>query len=241
MITIRAGQIIGRDHMARQLNSQDSYTVLKTERHAVGILCDGCGEGRRSEVGAALASEFLAELALALLRDGHELDTLPDLLYGGALGFLRGLVNLVQPPQPERFIHDHLLFTVLGIVVSGETGLIFAAGDGTIVIDDHTILRDENNTPSYLAYHLIDGCDTPMGFDVLSLPDEWTRAAIASDGFETALLPDVWELTHVRGLQRKLNAWSNLERRFRDDATIITLERTRSHADYDRPQAGEAE
>jgi hypothetical protein len=241
MITIRAGQIIGRDHMARQVNSQDSYTVLQTERFAAAIVCDGCGEGRRSEVGAALASEFLAELALALLNEGQPISALPDLLYGGALGFLRGLLKLARPSHPVRFIHDHLLFTVLGIITDGEAGVIFAAGDGLIAIDEQVTRRDENNRPSYLAYHLLEGCDIPMGFDVVSLPPGWTRAAIASDGFEPELLPQVWGVTHGRGLQRKLNAWSNLERRFRDDATLITLERTRSDAGHDRQQTGETE
>ena len=37
---------------------------------------------------------------------------------------------------------------------------------------------------------------------------------------------DVWGITHLRGLQRKMNVWSALERRFRDDATLITVERT---------------
>jgi hypothetical protein len=233
MITIRTGQIIGRDHMARQANCQDGYVILQTERYTAAIVCDGCGEGRRSEVGAALAADVLARQAAALLDEGCGLDSLPALLHDWTLGFLGGLLTLAQPTHPARFIHDHLLFTVLGIVVTEQGGLIFAAGDGLIAVDEQVIVRDEGNRPSYIAYHLLDGCDLPLGFDVITLPPDWTCAAIASDGFEPELLPGVWGLTHPRGLQRRLNAWSNNERRFRDDATIITLERTGSDAGHD--------
>jgi hypothetical protein len=241
MITLRAGQIIGRDHMTRQANLQDSYSVLQTERYSIGILCDGCGEGRRSEVGAALASEYLAGQAAALLNEGHAPDELPALLHERALGFLRGLLKIAQPVQPVRFIHDHLLFTVVGIIASEQGSLIFAAGDGLVVMDDRVLQRDEGNKPSYIAYHLLDGCERQPTFDVLPLPSDWTRAAIGSDGFEAELLPQVWGLAHPRGLQRKLNAWSNNERRFPDDATLITLERTRTDAGHDRSQTGETD
>jgi hypothetical protein len=223
-LQVRAGQVIGRDHIQRQTNCQDSYAVIETDEYAVGVVCDGCGEGRRSEVGAALAANFLTERMIALLRQGVTLRELSEILYAQTVEFLRGLIHLVRPSDVLCFIKDQLLFTTLGFVATDEGGLIFAAGDGLINFDEKINIRDENNRPNYIAYNLLDLPIQPR-FDVFSLRAEWRRLAIASDGFEPALLPQVWGHTHPRGLQRKLNVWSDQERRFRDDATLIVVER----------------
>lgn len=239
MLNVRTAQVIGRDHILRGINCQDSYAVIERDAYAIGVICDGCGEGKKSEIGATLAADYLAGKAAKLFDAGILLADLPGLLYPHMIDYLRDLVQVSEPGNPFGFICDHLLFTILGMIVTRDGGVIFAAGDGLVMIDDDVNVRDQGNQPSYIAYHLlapagINGRELPDSFDIYALPDDWERLVIASDGFEVDLLSDLWDITHPRGLQRRLNLWSNREHRFHDDATLITLERALNHAGQDR-------
>ncbi len=229
-IQTRVGQIIGHDHIARRINCQDGYALLQTDDYVIGIVCDGCGEGKHSEIGAKLAAQYLAGQILALLEEGTLLSELPQLLHTRLIAYLDELVQVSQPLQPLQFIRENLLFTTLGVVCTKQESLLFAAGDGTILINDTLHRINQNNKPAYIAYNLIKPemlgeFTMPQSFEVFPCEPGWQRLAIASDGFDDDLFPDVWGLANIRGLQRKLNVWSDRDRRFRDDATIITVER----------------
>lgn len=222
-IQAKAGQIIGRDHLLRQANCQDSYALFQSEKTTIGVVCDGCGSGSRSEVGATLTARFAVNMIARFLSDGVGLSCLPHMLKPEIIGYLDSVVKLSQPINPHQFIEDHLLFTLIGVVAQANESIIFAAGDGAIVIDEQIITLEQNNTPDYIAYHLIENLTPPQNFEVF-MTKNWHRLAIMTDGFETELLPQVWKQTHPRGLQRQMNVWSNQEKRFRDDATILALE-----------------
>lgn len=228
MIKVQASQIIGWDHTARQTNSQDSYAVVELDEYVVGVVCDGCGSGDHSEVGAKLASQYVATQAAQMLDSGATLDDIPHELYYRTLSFLDYLIASMQPANRAAFVQHHLLFTVLGVIASEKEAIMFSAGDGTIAVDDTIMEIDQHNTPAYIAYHLLDkallgGFQMPDTFETYELA-EWSRLAIASDGFKVSLVPQIWALPTSRRLQRQLNVWS-MERHFKDDATIITLER----------------
>jgi hypothetical protein len=67
-IHAHAATIQGRDHLLKRTNAQDAYALHVTPVGVVAIVCDGCGSGRHSEVGAALVAHFAAERAVALLN-----------------------------------------------------------------------------------------------------------------------------------------------------------------------------
>lgn len=245
MMRVRAGQVIGRDHMLRQANAQDSYTVMERDGHVIGVVCDGCGGGEHSEVGATLAAQYIAGQVAEMIGSGVTLDNIPGELYGRTVRFLDYLTVGMQPANRTAFIQHYLLFTVVGVIANEHEAVIFSAGDGLVVVDDTVTKIDQSNTPAYIAYRLLDeeqigGFDMPDGFDVCRLA-AWARLAVASDGFEVELLPEVWGITHSRGLQRKLNMWSNMGRRFQDDATIITVERVDDAERSDQREDGTAE
>lgn len=232
MIQVRAGQIIGRDHMARQANAQDSVAVTQQNGYVVGVVCDGCGSGTSSEVGAKLAAQYIVMQAKSRLDAEMLPEDVVKALYPSVINFLNYLLIGMQPINEVDFIHHHLLFTIVGVIASDEQTLVFSAGDGLIAIDDTVTQINQNNTPAYIAYNLLDAnalnsLKMPDSFEVCDVP-EWNRIAVATDGFEPELLPAVWGMSHQRGLQRKLNVWSNMERRFRDDAAIITLEKVQA-------------
>jgi serine/threonine protein phosphatase PrpC len=229
MVRARAGQIIGRDHMARQANCQDSYALAQTETCIAGVVCDGCGEGQHSEVGSTLAAKYIVTQILAMLEEGCPLETIPTMLYQRVVGYLDELVALSAPMNTVQFVQHHLLFTIVGVILTEQGGLIFSSGDGLIVVDDHVTPIDQRNKPAYIAYHLIREHVVSLSviqhnFIVQTL-ENWERIVIATDGFNVDLLPQVQGLKHPRSLQRKLNVWSNQERHFKDDATLIVIEK----------------
>jgi len=233
IIQARAGQIIGRDHMARRVNCHDSTALIQTENYLAGVVCDGCGDGAHSEVGAKLAAQFIVTQIRDLLGKGIPAGEIPARLYPRIIAYLAQIVDASNPLNPVAFIRDYLLFTIVGVVQSGEDTLIFAAGDGTFVVDDMICQRDQDNAPAYVAYHLLDPAALgefalPVGFDIHQCDPAWQRIAVMTDGFDTDLIPELWGHKHQRGLQRKLNVWSDRDRRFRDDATVIAIERTTS-------------
>lgn len=229
-LQIRSGQIIGRDHTARQTNCQDGYALAITNTYTVAIVCDGCSEGQHSEVGAKLGAQYLAEEAARLLETGFCAHELPSLLHERMVTYLGKLAEVSSPRDRIAFIQSHLLFTIVGCIVTPKSSIVFTAGDGMVAVDDSVRCIDQNNQPAYIAYHLLKEAlpyDYKLAyeFEVQPIPETWSRIAIASDGFEPELLSQAWHQSHPRGLQRKLIYWSNQEQRFRDDATIVTIER----------------
>lgn len=227
----RAGRVIGRDHILRAANCQDAFALIERPDALIGVICDGCGEGAQSEVGASLGAAFISAQINHLLDEGVVVRDIPTLIYPRVVNFLRAVLEATQPLNPVMFVRDHLLFTVIGAILNEQGGVIFAAGDGLIATDGHLIRRDEANQPSYIGYHLLDqsvlgGLSLSDHFDCIEVAAGWRQAAVASDGFEPEVLPQMWHKSHPRGVQRLMNALSEREKRFRDDATLIVFERS---------------
>ncbi|MDQ7026014.1 MAG: protein phosphatase 2C domain-containing protein [Anaerolineae bacterium] len=231
-IRARAGQIIGRSHMTRQANCQDSYALAQTESAVIGVVCDGCGEGHHSEVGSTLAAKYIIAQCLQLIDEKCDLAEIPAVLYPRIVDYLEDLIKVSMPINRLQFVQHHLLFTIVGVILTQEGGIIFSSGDGLIAVDDTVNSINQNNKPAYIAYHLIR--ENVISTSVIQhdfttqIVDDWQRIVIATDGFETQLLPELRALQHPRSLQRKLNVWSNQQRRFQDDATLIVLDKVES-------------
>jgi hypothetical protein len=236
LFTLKAGSIPGRDHLFRQANCQDRYRCASFEQNGqlyrAGVVCDGCGSAEASEVGAALLAEFVFGDIARLAGEGLALADFAPRLYRDSLDFLARLAGLVTgEKESARFVERYLLATLLGFVAGEEETLVFAAGDGFIIINDEIECRDEDNRPHYPAYDLLDPAQYPdlpprrESFDCRLLPTaEVARLAVWTDGFDPALKEEIWDLAGPRGLQRKLNVWSK-RKLFADDTTGITLER----------------
>src|SRR6266851_3553756 len=214
------GIVPGRGHILDARNCQDALSSITFEinskSYVAGVVADGCGGGKHSEVGAQLAVQFIPREIRRLVKNGLSLEPIPNHLF-----------------ELVHFVNHHFLFTVLGFIVGPEQTLVFAAGDGIVIINDDIHLRDQHNAPAYIGYHLIDrrylGEDaTPLAsaFDLYILPTETLkRLAIGSDAWmeEQALLELVWGLKPPAGLQLQMNRWSDA-RRLKDDASMIVVE-----------------
>jgi hypothetical protein len=240
---IRTGSLIGQQHQLSQRNCQDAWAfntfdLGEAGRFLVGLVCDGCGEGTHSEVGAKLLAEFCTHEIERLLWE-FEPAVVPSELYMRALVFLDSIsqsliglrvlpeVGLTQPlDETKEFIRNYLLATVVGFIVGPEQTVIFAAGDGLILLNEQVVVRDEDNQPNYLAYGLLPGVALG-GFDMQVLPTaEVQRLAIWTDGFKPELSSQLWQIQGgPRGLQRQLNLWGR-QAFFADDVTGIVVERS---------------
>lgn len=227
----RYGQSIGHDHLRLGMNCQDGGMLVSSENLVVGVVCDGCGSGAYSEVGARAGAEFAIARIVRWLQQGVPIEAIPERLFPEMIGYLQGQLALVNPVDPVSFVIHYLLFTMIGVIIVGDQGLIFASGDGVVIQDDDVTIRDEGNAPRYLGYHLfetdaLEGIALPDKFDIYPLETGWRRILIATDGFDPAVQAEVWQVTEEqRGLQQRLYTWQTQQAHFRDDVTVVTVER----------------
>lgn len=234
--SIRAGKVTGRDHLLNGQNCQDALHHLKFEidglPYFIGAVADGCGEGLYSEVGSHLAVPFVCQSIRFSLQNHVPLADLPNLLVYQLKRFLSLLLdNHAFADEQERaeFIHNHLLFTLVGFVITPQHTLVFIAGDGIIQIND-TCYSTHEEAPNYITYMLVEPSGRAADIPPLALYETPTanldHLLIGSDAWidEQALLGKVWQGSSPASLQRLMNKWSDAQH-FRDDASIITVSR----------------
>ena len=224
---LRRGTVIGRDHRLSGRNNQDALLTAEINGNLIGVVCDGCGSGAASEVGARLLAAALVHRARQVVMAGVAVDALPPLLMAHAQITLATLCDtlLDAPTSDERaaFVGDYLLATVLGCVIGPEQSVVFAAGDGVIAINDAVYIRDEGNQPHYLSYGLLEAAQPT--FDVWTFDtSELRRLALWTDGLTPDLLDQMWGVRHPNGLQRRLNVLAR-DGHCADDTSGIVIER----------------
>jgi hypothetical protein len=180
---------IGGDHLDLGINCQDSAYSDDN----ILLVCDGCGSGEHSEVGAQLFTQIFPRwydwerkrTILAGAFDAAVKDTFRDIVFVNGTGMLDKEAARIR----NEFIFKNLLFTI--ICYEKESGIIYHCGDG-FVIDKNTgeikITYDDGNYPKYYGYNYVafpedyltayqDGVD----FGAEQIVD-W-EPCIASDGY----------------------------------------------------------
>ncbi len=152
---IAAGSVLGRDHALAGRNNQDAWHVWRAPEGILAVVCDGCGSGRWSETGAQVGSRLVVEALRgrlpSLSQEGPE--ALLEAVRLDVLGQLRGLATALG--GSTEAIGQHLLFTILGAMVTPTLSVVFALGDGvTAVNGEIDTLACADNAPPYLAYAL---------------------------------------------------------------------------------------
>lgn len=251
----RAGSVIGRSHWNKLKNNQDAYVVFEAaingKEYLCGAVADGCSGGRnsRNEVGAILLTAFLKNAlynAVVQIRPDDSFYEIPGLIFRQMieyLGNVAGMTACIWSNSDIDFILDHLLCTFIGFVMGPDELAVFACGDGMIMINDQVTVFDQGNTPLYPAYLLLEpGLIDPA----VMLPQQFTehyypahaieRFAIATDGLTEAYLRDpdliggIWD--YERGVKAGLKWWLNKGMRdlnlFRDDCTVVAIERAKT-------------
>ena len=232
-----SSSVMGRDHVAFHKNNQDSFQVYCTEDGAYGValVCDGCGSGNRSEVGAHLTSAFLAKQIFVLLQlnPAQDLELLVRRTMTGLIEHLRAVASWVafgpippedvalvqQAPDPTQFIREHLFATVVGFLWRHDEGLLLQMGDGSYCCGSDVVVTEQENAPHYPGYHILDPVKD-MHLDVRPFkPSEVRQVAVATDGFHPELYPDALKSRSSTELKLFLNV-SQRKGFCHDDATI---------------------
>lgn len=156
---LASGSAIGREHVRVGKNNQDASCWRVTEQGVIAVVCDGCGSGTHSEVGAKLGARLLVEiLQRALVSDRPlEPETMGQTLQQALLAQLRPVAEALGGDRTQT-VHDYLLFTIAGVVITPVMASIFTLGDGVIAINNEVIHLGPfvNNAPPYLAYGLFE-------------------------------------------------------------------------------------
>ena len=243
-LSVRHGLITGRNHIVFGLNCQDALLtktfMIGDETFYAGAISDGCGEGKHTEVGANLAVNYLVNKTQELMIKGVEEKNITSKLFIGLIEALESVkVNFLSrttsPEETVNFIKDNLLFTVLGYFITPNTCVIYAMGDGVVLLNDFIDIRNEDNHPNYIAYNLVDGKyllkdrrALPKEFDTYTVPtSRLKKLAIGTDDWEDELgvLVSLWDKSVCNNIQRTMNLLSRKEKRFKDDAAIIAIEK----------------
>ncbi len=122
------------------------------------VVCDGCGSGASSEVGARLGARLVIAALASRMASG--IGAADAGLWPGVrrevVGVLGRIVEAMRGDR-ERAIHDHFLFTVVAAAVSEDCVSVWALGDGAYAIGERVRVLGPftGNQPPYLAYDLL--------------------------------------------------------------------------------------
>lgn len=165
-IDVATGSVVGRDHRRTGKNNQDALAWAPLEQEGiVAVVCDGCGSQPHSEVGARLGASLMVQVVIQQLTR----TSLADAGFWSAvqqqmLKRLRWLARQLGGENTKDLTKDlvktvqhHLLFTLLGAVITPEETVIFGLGDGVYALNGeiHPLGPYAHNAPPYLAYHLL--------------------------------------------------------------------------------------
>ncbi|OLP20152.1 hypothetical protein BST81_01580 [Leptolyngbya sp. 'hensonii'] len=161
LFQIAAGSIAGRDHILTGKNNQDALYYTISEHAILAIVCDGCGSGAYSEVGARLGARLTAATIAQILQDTPDAhlqdEDFWDRVYRTLLLQFQALVQTMGGDRVQA-IRDYFLFTIVGTVITPAGASIFSLGDGCLILNGQVteIGPFPNNAPPYLAYGLLE-------------------------------------------------------------------------------------
>lgn len=205
---------IGMEHLEIGMNCQD-YGFIG---NGVSYVCDGCSEGKNSEVGAKL----FCHLKQTLFAD-------VDYIFEQIISIIG------EKPQWKR---DFLSFTILRLSEATEDFFVEYCGDGYIILQDHdgNITFEElsdGEYPKYYIYNYIPPEYLKHYKDGVSFSqktyskEDYAKVGIASDGLRYILQADE-ELKQEfinclkSGKELKTKLFINRNHKvFKDDVTIV--------------------
>ena len=147
---VAGGSVIGRDDVDKGQNSHDAYDFVHIGKGIVAVVCDGCGSGKHSEVGAKIAARIVShELARMLSRNTINLHRLKITLISNMAVIANGMGYSMSD-----IIGDYFLYTVICAIIDSKNTRIIGFGDGAYVLNGHVNNIDYDNVPPYIAYNI---------------------------------------------------------------------------------------
>ncbi|MGI0485450.1 protein phosphatase 2C domain-containing protein [Pantanalinema rosaneae CENA516] len=186
---VAAGSVIGREHLRVGKNNQDAWHWQTLGDITIAVVCDGCSSGTYSEVGATLGVRLVTNAIAQTLQIGKvEQPGFWSVVQQGVLQQLSQLVFMLDGDSLQG-VYDHLLFTIVGAVITPTVTTLFTIGDGVLLLngEEVSIPTFPSNAPPYLAYGLLEPSPIPpeqLPFQVHGcLPTDRVRSlVIGTDG-----------------------------------------------------------
>ena len=223
----------GKEHTRLDKNNQDALGVEVDESALIAVVCDGCGSSPESEVGAQIGRRLFVDACRSeLLR--------ADLDEGAweriRLRILAGLALVAETLGcGAQAVHECLLFTLVGAVVTPQTTSVVAAGDGVVLLNGERLRLGPfaDNAPPYVAYDLLGAGIEPVRFDALKRmrTAELDSLVLATDGFEEFLAQGqpFWleerNFGNPDALRRRLSLLARQPAVGTDDTSVIVIRR----------------
>lgn len=152
------------------INNHDSMSMIHKPEVLISVVCDGCGSGAHSEVGAKLGSKILSELIyknIAYIARGgrkfgdHNFPGYEDGFNIIEQQFLAQISTLASSMSDSLssfrdVINDYFLFTTVGFIVLNYNTYTFSLGDGSLLVNGKEYCQKEypGNAPPYFAFKL---------------------------------------------------------------------------------------
>ncbi|HIK08772.1 MAG TPA: protein phosphatase 2C domain-containing protein [Oscillatoriaceae cyanobacterium M33_DOE_052] len=161
LFELAPGSIGGTRSRRQGKNNQDAYYSRSGPDATVAVVCDGCGSGKHSEVGAKIGARLVVEAIARLLpNQSHTASDFWELVQQEVLLGMKTLALNMGGDRnsvAEDIVYDYFLFTIVGALITPEGATIFAKGDGVIFLNGEYIPLGPfaNNAPPYLGYALI--------------------------------------------------------------------------------------
>ncbi len=151
--------VIGARHLRTARNGQDAAAVWTGDAAGAVVVCDGCGSGASSEVGARLGAQLvIAALSQRLAGGSSPAD--PALWAAVRAEVVARLGSLATAMHGDlaQVVHEQFLFTIVAGAVAGDDAAVWVLGDGAYAIDGRAQVLGPfaDNQPPYLAYDLLD-------------------------------------------------------------------------------------
>jgi len=204
-ISARGAAVSGARHLRMARNGQDAVATWIGDGVGAIVVCDGCGSGHSSEVGARLGAQLVIAAVVARLRSGER----PGRLWAGVraqVAAVLGQLAEAMPGDRAAAIHDHFLFTIVAAAAAGDEASVLAIGDGAYGFGDRVRVLGPfaENQPPYLAYDLL---GAPQPAEIETVAARAGSVMVATDGvvdLGPAELIDEATLAHADGLRRRL-------------------------------------
>ena len=151
-----AASVIGARHLRTARNGQDAAAVWASSDASAAVVCDGCGSGHSSEVGARLGVQLVMRAVASRLGAGVRGAALWEAVRNDVT---RSLAVVLEQMQGDRAlaIREHLLFTIVAAALTRDQASVWVIGDGAYALGDRTVVLGPfaDNQPPYLAYDLL--------------------------------------------------------------------------------------
>lgn len=225
-LEVAAASVIGARHARAGRNGQDAAAAWSEGERGVVVVCDGCGSGASSEVGARLGAQLVIAAGAARLRAGEEAAAIWAGVRAEVVAELARLVERM-PGDRAQAVHDHFLFTIVAAAWDAGGVAVWAVGDGAYAFGARVTVLGPfvDNQPPYVAYDLL-GMPAAAHLEVADRACGFVMVAtdgVAEVGLDELVHPAARErfLAHPDALRRQLAVLARADERIDWDAQRV--------------------